>query len=153
MEKRVLLAIFLAFLVLYVWLLWLTDTSWLALIGRYGIVTAAISLQLVAYHLWLAAGRRRLADVWPGVLLSIILLILAAQLFARWLTISDYSRFYAGLTQIMSALVFFQVSSIIVILGAELNRAIVEVKRKRADAEAMEDRTAPPSHASYHIDG
>lgn len=132
------------------WLLWLTDTSWVALIGRYAIVTAAISMQLIAYHLWLAAGRRRLADVWPGVLLSIVLLILAAQLFARWLTISDYSRFYAGLTQIMSALVFFQVSSIIVILGAELNRAIVEVKRKLAHAEAMEDRTAPPSSASYH---
>jgi membrane protein len=136
-----------------IWLLWLADTSWVALIGRYAIVTAAISLQLIAYHLWLAAGRRRLAEVWPGVLLSMVLLILAAQLFARWLTISDYSRFYAGLTQIMSALVFFQVSSIIVILGAELNRAIVEVKRKLTHAEAVEDRTAPPSHASYHIDG
>lgn len=116
------------------WLLWLTDASWMALIGRYAIVIAVIGLQLVAYHLWLAAGKRRLADVWPGVVLSIGLWLALAQLFASWLTINDYSRFYAGLTRIMSALVFFQVSSIIIILGAEINRGILEVKRKLAEA-------------------
>ncbi len=119
------------------WLLWLADTTWVALLARYAIVIAAIGLQLVAYHLWLAAGRRRLADVWPGVVLSIALWVIAAQLFASWLTINDYSRFYAGLTRIMSALVFFQVSAIIVIVGAELNRGIVEVKRRLAVAEEL----------------
>jgi membrane protein len=99
---------------------------------RFGIVIAAIGLQLLAYHLWLAAGRRRLADVWPGILLSIILWLLAARLFGSWLTISDYSRFYAGLTKIMSALVFFQVSAIIVILGAELNRGVLEFRNRLA---------------------
>jgi membrane protein len=112
------------------WLLWLTDATWVALIGRYLIVIVAIGALLVAYHLWLAAGTRDIADVMPGVLLSIVLWLLAARLFSSWLTISDYSRFYAGLTQIMSALVFFQVSAIIVILGAELNRGIIEVKRR-----------------------
>ena len=137
------------------WLLWLADTGWLALISRYGIVIAAIGIQLVAYHLWLAAGRRRLADVWPGVVLSIVLWLVAAQLFASWLTISDYSRFYAGLTRIMSALVFFQVSALIVILGAELNRGIVEVKRRLAAAEALNaDATIPmpPSAENYRLD-
>jgi membrane protein len=138
------------------WLLWLADTTWVALIARYGIVTAAIGLQLVAYHLWLAAGQRRLADVWPGVVLSILLWVIAAQLFASWLTINDYSRFYAGLTRIMSALVFFQVSAIIVIVGAELNRGIVEVKRRLALAEERNaDVTTmplPPSGDSYRVE-
>ena len=137
-------------------LLWLADTGWVALIARYAIVIAAIGLQLIAYHLWLAAGRRRLADVWPGVVLSILLWVIAAQLFASWLTINDYSRFYAGLTRIMSALVFFQVSAIIVIVGAELNRGIVEVKRRLAVAEELNgDVTTvpmPPSHASYRVE-
>lgn len=113
------------------WLLWLADTGWLPLIVRYGIVIAAIGLQLLAYHLWLAAGRRRLADVWPGVLLSILLWLAAARLFGSWLTISNYSRFYAGLTSVMSALVFFQLSAIIIILGAELNRGLMEIKERR----------------------
>ena len=137
-------------------LLWLADTTWVALIARYAIVIAAIGIQLVAYHLWLAAGQRRLADVWPGVVLSILLWVTAAQLFASWLTINDYSRFYAGLTRIMSALVFFQVSAIIVIVGAELNRGIVEVKRRLALAEERNaDVTTmplPPSGDSYRVE-
>ncbi len=113
------------------WLLWLADTGWLPLIVRFAIVIAAIGLQLLAYHLWLAAGHRRLADVWPGVLLSIVLWLLAARLFGSWLTFSNYSRFYAGLTSVMSALVFFQLSAIIIILGAELNRGLMEIKERR----------------------
>jgi membrane protein len=127
------------------WLLWLTDATWVALIGRYAIVIVAIGGLLIAYHLWLAAGTRDLADVWPGVVLSIVLWLIAARLFGSWLTISDYSRFYAGLTQIMSALVFFQVSAIIVILGAELNRGIIEVKRRLSAPAAKADRMAPVS--------
>jgi membrane protein len=127
------------------WLLWLTDATWAALIGRYAIVIVAIGGLLIAYHLWLAAGTRDLADVWPGVVLSIVLWLIAARLFGSWLTISDYSRFYAGLTQIMSALVFFQVSAIIVILGAELNRGIIEVKRRLSAPAAKADAMAPVS--------
>jgi membrane protein len=114
-----------------VWLLWLADSGWLPLIVRFVIVIAAIGLQLLAYHLWLAAGTRRLAEVWPGVLLSVLLWLLAARLFGSWLTISNYSRFYAGLTSVMSALVFFQLSAIIIILGAELNRGLMEIKERR----------------------
>ena len=131
------------------WMLWLADTGWVAVIARYAIVSSAIGVQLAAYHLWLAAGRRRLAEVWPGVLISIVLWLLAAQLFASWLSISNYSRFYAGLTSIMSALVFFQVSSVIVILGAELNRGLVEVKRRIAGNAGNAPERATRSHVAH----
>ena len=113
------------------WLLWLADAGWLPLLVRYAIVVAAIGLQLLAYHLWLAAGQRRLADVWPGVLTSVVLWLLAAWLFGSWLAFTDYSRFYAGLASVMSALVFFQISAILIILGAELNRGLLEMKERR----------------------
>jgi membrane protein len=66
--------------------------------------------------------------VWPGVLLSVVLWIVLAQIYARWLGISDYSRFYAGLTQLFTALIFFQATAMVVILGAEFNRALSEAK-------------------------
>jgi membrane protein len=117
-------------------LVWLADQSWMALIVRYAIVISVIGVQLTTYHLWLAAGRRRFFDVLPGVALSMLLWILAAKLFSSWLQFNDYSRFYAGLTQLMSALVFFQVTAIIIILGAEVNRALREVRLRREDSEA-----------------
>jgi membrane protein len=119
------------------WLLWLADQSWFSFIVRYSIVIAIIGAQLTAYHMWLAAGQRRFLEVLPGVILSIVLCITAARMFAWWLTVSDYSRFYAGLTQLMIALVFFQVTAIIVILGAELNRAIIEMRHKFAAGEIL----------------
>lgn len=110
------------------WLLWLADSGWVSLVVRFVIVVGVLGVQLVGYHLWLAAGRRRLVEVLPGILLSIVLWLLAARLFSSWLTISNYSRFYAGLTSIMSTLVFFQLSAIIIILGAELNRGLMEIR-------------------------
>jgi len=106
--------------------LWLLDHGIMSPQARYTIVGAVVTAQLLAYHLWLAAGRRSLWDVWPGVLLSVVLWILAAYIFSWWLTVSDYSIFYAGLTQLFTALIFFQVSGVIMIYGAEFNRALAE---------------------------
>ncbi len=124
------------------WLLWLADRTWTALFMRYVIVITIIAAQLITYHLWLAAGHRRLMDVWPGVALSMLLWILSAQLFGNWLQFNDYSRFYAGLTSIMSALVFFQVTAIVIILGAELNRAMMTVRHRREEGLAQSDGAA-----------
>ena len=54
--------------------------------------------------------------------------LLAATLYSWWLAVSDYTRFYAGLTQLLSALIFFYYTGFIIILGAELNRALAESK-------------------------
>ena len=107
---------------------WLLDLDRFSVSARYAVVLVVTSAQLLAYHLFLTAGKRSFWDVWPGVLLSVVLWILLAQIYARWLGISDYSRFYAGLTQLLSALIFFQVTAMVVILGAEFNRALSEAK-------------------------
>ena len=108
-------------------------STWAGAIFRYASAAAVIAAQLLAFHLWLAAGRRRIQDVWPGVLLSTALWLLAASLYSYYLNLSDYTRFYAGLSQLMVAMIFFQMTAVIVILGAELNRGIFEFKRMNAD--------------------
>ncbi len=108
--------------------LWLVEHGLFSPPTRYTIVLCVTLAQLLAYHIWLAAGRRSIADIWPGAVLSVALWILAAALYSRWLTFSDYTKFYAGLTQLLSALIFFQVSGMIMILGAEFNRALTEAK-------------------------
>lgn len=107
---------------------WLLDHGLFSPPARYSIVLAVTMAQLFAYHRWLAAGRRSVWDIWPGVLLTLALWLLAAALYSKWLSVSDYTRFYAGLTQLLSALIFFQVSGMILILGAEFNRALAEAR-------------------------
>jgi membrane protein len=107
-------------------------STWMGTTLRYSSAAAVIATQLLAFHLWLAAGRRRIQDVWPGVLLSTVLWLVAASLYSYYLNLSDYTRFYAGLSQLMVAMIFFQMTAAIVILGAELNRGIFEFKRMTA---------------------
>lgn len=107
---------------------WLLAHGLFSTSTRYAIVLAVTTAQLIAYHRWLAAGRRSLWEIWPGVVLSLVLWLLAASVYSSWLAVSDYTKFYAGLTQLLSALIFFQVTGMIMILGAEFNRALSEAK-------------------------
>jgi len=120
----------------------LLDSTWLGVTLRYGLAAVVIAALLITFHLRLAAGKRRVKDVWPGVLLSMVLWLVVAGVYSYYLNFSDYSRFYAGLSQLMVALIFFQLTAVIVILGAELNRGIYEFKRLRV-AHVEADAPSP----------
>lgn len=77
---------------------------------------------MTACHLWLPGERRPLRRLLPGILLTIVLWILAAQGFAFYMrNIATYSVTYAGLAGVMAALVFMYLMAALFILGAELN--------------------------------
>jgi membrane protein len=111
-----------------VWIESFFALGWLGAPLRYVLSGGAIAGFLFALHVWLAAGKRGWRDVWPGVALSMLLWLALASLWSRYLETSSYSRFYAGLSQLMVALLFFHFTAIAVILGAELNRGLAELR-------------------------
>jgi membrane protein len=115
----------------WIGLKYLLDSSIFTWVTRYSIAILVIMGQLVAYHLWLVGGKRTLAEVMPGVVLSTVLWVLIAALFSRWLEYNNYARFYGTLAQLMSALIYFQVTAMIVMLGAEINRGLIEIRKMR----------------------
>lgn len=117
------------------WLHTLLDSSWTALFTRYGLAAFVIGVQLFVLHMWLAAGHRTLRDVWPGIFISTLLWLIVAGFYSYYLEFSNYTRFYAGLSQLMIALIFFQFTAIIVILGAEINRGIIELNKNGLTAK------------------
>lgn len=108
------------------WLKSLLESSWIGLLTRYALAAFVIATLLFVFHLSLAAGTRSIKDVWPGIAVSTVLWLAVAALYTYYLEYSNYARFYAGLSQLMIALIFFQFTAIIVILGAEINRGIME---------------------------
>jgi membrane protein len=110
----------------------------------YIIVAVIIAGQLFAAHLYLAAGKRTVSEVWPGILLTIVLWMAAASAYSIYLGYSNYTRFYAGLSQLMIALIFFQLTAVVIILGAELNRGLIEFKKIRGQRKGV---TGDESHA------
>ena len=111
------------------WLKNIHETTWWDFLVRYVGAGAVIVLLLTAVHKWLAAGSRDISDVLPGVTVSVILWLMLAGLYSTYLNFSDYTRFYAGLSQLMIALIFFQVTAVIIIVGAEVNRGVMELKK------------------------
>ena len=84
---------------------------------------------LVIAHLFLAAGRRRLVDVLPGIILTLVFWAIFASGFAYYLgTFAQYSATYAGLATPMILLVFLYSIGVILLLGAEVNAALLKYK-------------------------
>jgi membrane protein len=107
------------------------------LTSRYGITALILLVALLVAHLFLPAGRRRLLDVVPGILVTLGLWIVAASAFAYYLaSFANYTRTYAGFASVMIALVFLYFVAVIFILGGELNAAWLRSRQARAAVPA-----------------
>ncbi|GEO86334.1 MULTISPECIES: YihY/virulence factor BrkB family protein [Alphaproteobacteria] len=88
---------------------------------------AVLIFGLVAFHLGLPDGHRRFRDVIPGVLLTLVLWLAGALIFAYYLaSFANYAATYAGLASIMVVLVFLYMIGAIFIIGAEFNAALLK---------------------------
>ena len=112
-------------------------------VWRFVIASALIVVGLFCVHVWLPAGKRRLADITPGILFTLIAWLAGSSMFAAYLeNFSSYVTTYAGLASIMIAVVFLYIVSAIFILGGELNAAIGRYLEARSRV-----RTAVPEGA------
>ena len=95
-------------------------------------VFVMLAVGLIVSHLWLPDGHRKILDVLPGIILTLIAWSIGAYIFASYLaTFANYVSTYAGLASIMIALVFLYIVGVIFIIGAEINAAIMKYKVKR----------------------
>jgi len=104
---------------------------------------------LMILHLWLAAGRRRLLDVIPGVVLTLVFWSIGALLFAYYLsTFANYTATYAGLASVMIVLIFLYMLAVIFIMGAEINAALMKFRVRRLLFGKTASRAATPVECS-----
>ncbi len=125
----------LAFLIVLGPVIWRTVTAYVPDMGafsglvttlRFGIATGVIIGALIISHFWLPAGWRRMRDIWPGILVTLIGWIAAGVGFGLYLDsfAGSYVSTYAGLATGMIALVFLYFVAVIFLFGGELNAAI-----------------------------
>ncbi len=97
---------------------------------RYVIAATIILVALVLVHKWLPAGRRRLVEVVPGIVVTIGMWVIMGVGFGRYLAqfAGTYVSTYAGLASAMVALVFLYWTAAIFVYGGELNDAITKAR-------------------------
>jgi membrane protein len=91
---------------------------------QFSIALMLACILLYGLHAWLPAGIRKLREIWPGIVLTIVLSVICIVGFSYYLVYSDYGAIYAGMAQAVIVLMFFYFISAIIIFGAEFNRAI-----------------------------
>lgn len=87
-------------------------------------------------HLILPTQRHRLYQILPGVLLTLALWGGGGWAFSVYIAkFASYSATYAGLAGAMAALIFLYLCAAILILGAEFNGALMDLRNKRVDEQ------------------
>jgi membrane protein len=104
-------------------------------VARYAVATIILIVALVVAHKWLAAGRRRLTEIAPGIAVTLALWLAGGVLFGRYLAEfpAVYASYYGGLASVMIALVFLYLTSSIFVFGGELNAAILRARMQDVD--------------------
>jgi membrane protein len=100
---------------------------------RYVVTSLLLVLALVVAHRWLPSGRRNIHEIAPGIAVTLLLWLVSAFAFARYLAAFSgaYVRTYAGLASAMIALVFLYWTAGIFVYGGELNQAIRGMRQRR----------------------
>ena len=90
-------------------------------------------------------GRRRFADIAPGVIVTLALWLVSGIYFGRYLAefANNYVTTYAGLASAMIALVFLYWTATMFVYGGELNAVILtEREHRQAEQEAAKAASA-----------
>lgn len=128
--------------------------------ANWGLVGTALLLMLglLFSHKWLPSGNRRIIDILPGVLMTIILWTVFGFGFAAYLsTFANYAATYAGLASIMIVLVFLYMVGVIFMLGAEFNAALMKYRiysvfsrfrRERRELQHEQSKADEPANVS-----
>ena len=84
-----------------------------------------LAVVLVSAHLWLPAGRPPAPSLWPGIVITLALWLIAAFVFGYYLQrFANYAAYYAGLASVVTAIFFMYLVALIMIFGAEFNAAL-----------------------------
>lgn len=121
-------------------------------IWRYAIAVVVLFVALFIAHKWLPAGKRKISDILPGIILTFIVWIVGSMLFAQYLaSFAHYVSTYAGLASIMVSLIFTYIMSAIFIFGAEFNSAIMFYRNRPQQPGQTVRATLPPPKAKTGI--
>jgi membrane protein len=112
--------------------------EWNITVARYAVASTALIIALIVAHKWLPTGRRKFAEIAPGIVVTLVLWLVGGMVFGSYLAEfpNVYVSYYAGLASVMIALVFLYLTASIFIFGGELNAAILRARIRPADEAA-----------------
>lgn len=108
-------------------------------LGRIGVTAFLLVVVLVIAHKFVAAGRRPILSVLPGVAVTLVLWFLAGLGFGFYLDrfSTAYASTYGGLATAMVFLVFLYWLAAMFLFGGEINGTVIAARRQRLQARML----------------
>ena len=98
------------------------DTQLVFITARYAVAVVVLWVALMLFHQWLPNSRQAFRRILPGVCVTVVLWLVGAALFSWYIgNLANYSVLYGSLGGVAITLVFFYISAVIFIFGAEIN--------------------------------
>jgi membrane protein len=117
-------------------------TAWFHLLN-YPVGLGLMFIGLTLSHQFLPVKRHKLTEIMPGIIVTIVLWLIAAWIYADYLTrFSRIYLIYAGVANVIIALIFLYITALLTILGGEINQSLIAHRERQAQAPTRDD-TAP----------
>lgn len=98
------------------------DTEIVFVTARYLVAILVLWGALMLLHQWLPNTRQAFGRILPGVCVTVVLWLSGAAIFSWYVgNLADYSMVYGSLGGVAITLVFFYITGIVFIFGAEIN--------------------------------
>jgi membrane protein len=112
---------------------------------RYFLAVALLYLVVALLYRWLPSRHLPRREILPGAAVTIVLWVALASLFSLYLqNLGRFSMTYGSMGGIVVTLLFFYVSALIFIFGAEINSARRRAEAARLRAERAAERDSHP---------
>ncbi|MGL5380462.1 YihY/virulence factor BrkB family protein [Clostridium sp.] len=106
--------------------------GWLWNVSRYFLIVFIMVWIFAGIYRYTPAKKIRWREVVPGAIISTLGWIVVSVGFSYYINnIANYSRLYGGLGAVFVLMTWIYITSIILILGAEINSVISMIKRQR----------------------
>jgi hypothetical protein len=117
----------------------------LLIIGQYAVGAVLMSFGVALVHLLLPMHPLQLQEVLPGAIATSLLWLIAAGVFTLYLSrLADYGSTYGTLGGVVITLVFFYISAVIFIYGAEFNASLCRWRAGRLPGQGRESQIGGP---------
>jgi membrane protein len=114
------------------------EWGWIYEALRYFVAIALLYLVVALLYRWLPSRHLPRREILPGAAVTVVLWLALASLFSFYLqNLARFSVTYGSLGGIVITLMFFYISALIFIFGAEINSA-----RRRAEAARLREERA-----------
>lgn len=95
------------------------------------VLLGAVLFFVIAFLYGLAQERRRINRIWPGALLSLVTWLALSLLFSLYVeSAARYNVIYGSIGAIIVLLLWLYLASVMLIMGAEFNSVLLELKEK-----------------------